>query len=35
VWPEMPHVWHAFVGMLPESDQAVARIGEWLRQQIP
>jgi acetyl esterase/lipase len=35
VWPEMPHVWHAFIGMLPESDQAVARIGEWLQQQIP
>lgn len=34
VWPEMPHVWHAFAGMLPEADQAVARIGEWVRQQI-
>jgi monoterpene epsilon-lactone hydrolase len=30
VWPEMLHVWHAFAGLLPESDQAIARIGSWL-----
>jgi acetyl esterase/lipase len=30
VWPEMPHVWHAFAGLLPESDQAIERIGAWL-----
>jgi monoterpene epsilon-lactone hydrolase len=31
VWDDMPHVWHAFVGLLPEADQAVARIGEFVR----
>ncbi len=35
VWPEMPHVWHAFAGLLPEADQAIARIGVWLQEQIP
>jgi acetyl esterase/lipase len=29
VWPEMIHVWHAFP--LPEGQQAIARIGEFLR----
>jgi epsilon-lactone hydrolase len=33
VWDEMPHVWHAFAGLLPESDQAISRIGAWLRAQ--
>jgi monoterpene epsilon-lactone hydrolase len=32
VWDEMPHVWHAFAGLLPEADQAVERIGGWLRE---
>ncbi|HSR85551.1 MAG TPA: alpha/beta hydrolase [Streptosporangiaceae bacterium] len=31
VWPEMPHVWHAFAGLLPESDRAIERIGSWLQ----
>jgi epsilon-lactone hydrolase len=31
VWDEMPHVFHAWAGLLPESDQAIKRIGEWLR----
>ena len=31
VWDEMPHVWHAFDGLLPESAQAIERIGGWLR----
>jgi acetyl esterase/lipase len=35
VWPEMPHVWHSFAGVLPEADAANARIGEWLRAHIP
>jgi monoterpene epsilon-lactone hydrolase len=30
VWDEMPHVWHAFAGLLPEADQAVAGLGAWL-----
>jgi len=35
VWPEMPHVWHAFAGLLPESDQAIEQIGKWLRARYP
>jgi acetyl esterase/lipase len=35
VWDEMPHVFQAFIGILPEADKAVARIGEWVRQQVP
>jgi acetyl esterase/lipase len=31
VWAEMPHVWHAFAGLLAESDQAIERLGRWLR----
>jgi hypothetical protein len=27
----MPHVFHAWAGLLPESDQAIQRIGEWLQ----
>jgi acetyl esterase/lipase len=30
IWDEMPHVWHAFAGLLPEADQAITRIGSWL-----
>ncbi len=32
VWDEMPHVWHAFAGLLPEADRAIAGIGAWLRE---
>ena len=35
VWDEMPHVWHAFAGLLPESDQAIERIGTWLQVRCP
>jgi monoterpene epsilon-lactone hydrolase len=35
VWDEMPHVWHAFAGLLPEADQAIARAGDWLRARLP
>jgi acetyl esterase/lipase len=35
VWDEMPHVWHAFAGLLPESDQAIERIGGWLQARCP
>ncbi|MGF1597751.1 MAG: alpha/beta hydrolase [Acidimicrobiales bacterium] len=31
VWPEMVHVWHASAGFVPESDQAIERIAEYLR----
>ena len=35
VWDQMPHVWHAFAGLLPESDQAIERIGGWLQARYP
>jgi len=31
VWPEMPHVWHAFAPFLPEASQAIERIGTFVR----
>lgn len=31
VWDDMIHVWHAFAPLLPEADEAIARIGEWVR----
>jgi acetyl esterase/lipase len=35
IWAEMPHVWHAFAGLLPESDRAIERIGNWLQARCP
>ena len=32
VWDEMFHVWHQYAPMLPEGQEAIKRIGEWLRQ---
>ena len=32
VWPEMVHVWHCFAPMLPEGQQAIERIGEYIRE---
>jgi acetyl esterase/lipase len=31
IWPRMPHVWHLFARILPESRQAIDRIGEFVR----
>lgn len=31
VWDEMFHVWHAFAALLPEGQQAIDRIGAWVR----
>jgi acetyl esterase/lipase len=31
-WEDMIHVWQAFAAMLPEGQQAIERIGEFLRQ---
>jgi acetyl esterase/lipase len=31
VWPEMPHVWHAFAPFLPEATQAIEHIGAFVR----
>ncbi len=30
VWPAMPHVWHAFLDLLPEARQALAEIAAFL-----
>jgi len=35
IWAEIPHVWPAFAGLLPEADEAVERIGRWLREDRP
>ena len=32
VWDEMFHVWHQFAPMLPEGQEAVSRIGEFINQ---
>jgi acetyl esterase/lipase len=34
VWPDMFHVWHFFAAMLPEGQQAIDRIGEWVRRRV-
>jgi acetyl esterase/lipase len=31
-WEEMIHVWHLFASMLPEGQQAIERVGEYIRQ---
>ena len=33
-WDEMIHVWQIFAGMLPEADQAIAGIGEFVRKRL-
>jgi acetyl esterase/lipase len=35
VWDEMIHVWHFFADRLPEGQQAIDRIGEFVRQHVP
>lgn len=34
VWDEMPHVWQFFAFMLPEGQQAIDRIGEYIREHV-
>jgi acetyl esterase/lipase len=34
VAPEMIHVWHAFAGLVPESDAALARLAEWIQKRL-
>jgi len=31
VWPDMPHVWHAFAPFLPEATRAIEQIGAFVR----
>jgi acetyl esterase/lipase len=33
VWPEMVHVWHAFLAVLPEAADALRRSGRYLERQ--
>jgi acetyl esterase/lipase len=33
-WDDMIHVWHAFAPLLPEADEAIARIGAWIRDRL-
>jgi len=35
VWDEMVHVFQAFAFMLPEGQQAIDRIGEFVRERTP
>jgi acetyl esterase/lipase len=32
VWEDMVHVWPAFASFLPEGQQAIERIGQFIRQ---
>ena len=32
IWPEMPHVWHMFAPTLPEGQEAIDRLGEFINQ---
>lgn len=34
VWDDMPHVWTRFASILPEGQQAVDRIGDFMRHQV-
>ncbi|MEE9150167.1 MAG: alpha/beta hydrolase [Candidatus Tectomicrobia bacterium] len=34
VWDDMPHVWHLFAPILPEAQQAIAHIGDFLRKHV-
>lgn len=31
IWPGLPHVWHAFLNLLPEAKQAVQEISDFLK----
>jgi len=31
IWPRMPHVWHLFAPVVPEAEQAIARIGAFVQ----
>ena len=31
IWDDMPHVWQAFAGFLPEADEAIEHIGQFVR----
>jgi epsilon-lactone hydrolase len=31
IWPELPHVWHAFLGLFPEATEALREIADFVR----
>jgi acetyl esterase/lipase len=31
-WEEMVHIWHAMAAFVPEGQQAIDRVGEWVRE---
>lgn len=31
IWPELPHVWHAFLGLFPEATEALQEIADFVR----
>jgi acetyl esterase/lipase len=31
-WDEMVHLWHAMALFVPEAQQAIERVGEWVRE---
>jgi acetyl esterase/lipase len=33
-WPDMIHVWHAFYQWLPQSDEAIGRLGGWMKRRL-
>ena len=35
VWPDMIHVWQFFAAILPEGQQAIDRIGRFVRERTP
>ncbi len=35
VWDEMIHVWHFMAGILPEGQQAIDRVGQFVRERAP
>lgn len=30
IWPELPHVWHAFLGLFPEATEALQEIADFI-----
>lgn len=31
LWPELPHVWHAFLGLFPEAEEALGEIADFFK----
>jgi len=31
IWPELPHVWHAFLGLFPEATEALRETADFVR----